>query len=107
MSISGITPDGLHDCTGDGDIFYRAAAALAAAEKRKPRSANSGAAGDASEAGGFRLSAILGKPSPAKAAALSNLHRAKRSPLSRAFVLWRLSDARPYTGSIARAGPAS
>jgi YVTN family beta-propeller protein len=44
---------------------------------------------------GFQLSAILGKPSPAKAAALSNLHRAKRSPLSRAFVLRRLSDAGP------------
>src|SRR5262249_55574079 len=41
------------------------------------------------------LSTILRKPSPAKAAARSNLHRAKRSPLSRAFVLRRLSDAGP------------
>jgi len=54
----------LHDCTGDGDIFYRAAAALAAAEKRKPRSANSGAAGDASEAGGFSALSDLGKTIP-------------------------------------------
>ena len=34
-------------------------------------------------------------------------YTAKRSPLSRAFVLRRLSDAAPSTGSIARVGPAS
>src|SRR6202022_2512072 len=32
---------------------------------------------------------------------------ARRSPPSRGFVHRRLSDAGPYTGSIARAGPAS
>jgi hypothetical protein len=56
---------------------------------------------------GFQLSAIFGKPFPAKAAAPSIPIEVKRSPLSRAFVLRRLSNARPFTGSIARAGPAS
>jgi hypothetical protein len=44
---------------------------------------------------GFQLSAIFGKAFPAKAAAPSIPIEAKRSPLSRAFVLRRLSDARP------------
>jgi hypothetical protein len=43
---------------------------------------------------GFQLSAIFGKPFPAKAAAPSIPIEVKRSPLSRAFVLRRLSNAR-------------
>jgi hypothetical protein len=44
---------------------------------------------------GYPVSAIFGKPSAAKAAAPSNPHRGQASPLSRAFVRRRLSDAGP------------
>src|SRR5262249_11044601 len=55
---------------------------------------------------GFPLSAILGKPFPAKAADTPNPHKtAKRSPLSRGFVLRRLSDAGHLT-RVDRSRPA-
>ena len=57
---------------------------------------------------GFQLSAIFGKPSPAKAAAPSNPHRrpnAHRVP-ARSF-FGGFPKPAPYTGSIARVGPAS
>jgi hypothetical protein len=54
---------------------------------------------------GSQLLAILAKPSPPKAAAIPNPH--KHSPLSRGFVLRRLSDAGPIPDRPLVLGPAS
>src|SRR6266478_7970929 len=67
-----------------------------------------GSSGQSAIISGFQLSAIFGKPSPAKAAAPSNPHRRPTAHCfpARSFFGGFPTPA-PYTGSVARAGPAS
>ena len=56
---------------------------------------------------GFQLSAILGQASPANAAAPPNSHRRPVYRFPAGSFFGGFPTPAPYTGSIARAGPAS